>query len=464
MLRHLTTAALAAAILLTPSILADDFHPIPNSTKYRDSAPAAKGSAGATTVTVQALLNRDLTTDVEIAAEGGSIENVKLTAGGTTTNYNHENGVFSISGLTGLLRGDTVEIKAHITGASPGTDIIRVTDTVKMRPNLTFVAVGGQRHALAGMPVNVHAVVQEMNGDLGARCNCVLYDGTTEIDRADGIWVDANSSVTCAFAPVLETPGEKDFWFRIENVVPGDYDLTDNQVHLSVTIHSPEEEFEQWTAEANDETYESYYRARMSELESEQRRSGWRTSASFTATQRELIPGTNATISYRLATDGNTLIEFNDVPLTGWTHQIGRPCGRATVGATRASLCSFIRPVGATITTITVGTSSGDVTYYSIQWVRTYDPETGTYDYYTLNESSGQETEGIQQRFGSTVDMTVNVRSGDRSLFAQPFLNLVGYETHIGWNTCTTPETSYCEIWRYDATGKKGTETGGITH
>ena len=60
------TVAIAACLLAT-SLVAQSNQTIPNSVKYRDtSLPNATGRSGGASIEARALLNRDLTTTIEI--------------------------------------------------------------------------------------------------------------------------------------------------------------------------------------------------------------------------------------------------------------------------------------------------------------------------------------------------------------------------------------------------------------
>jgi len=86
------------------------------------------------------------------------------------------------------------------------------------------------------MPVLVTAVVSELNGQVGARGDCNLYDGADKVDSAPGVWVDAGSTVSCAFAPTFGTPGPHALAARVENVTPRDYDPGNNGDTLTVPV------------------------------------------------------------------------------------------------------------------------------------------------------------------------------------------------------------------------------------
>src|SRR6185295_12995519 len=63
----LPAVALFAASLLAVPAVADDFRPIPNATKYKDSgAPNARGRSGSAAIEARALLDKNQTGDIEV--------------------------------------------------------------------------------------------------------------------------------------------------------------------------------------------------------------------------------------------------------------------------------------------------------------------------------------------------------------------------------------------------------------
>ena len=78
-----------------------------------------------------------------------------------------------------------------------------VTASVQKRPDVTVYGVYAPPRAPVNTPIQIGAVIAELNADVGAHTDCVLYVNDVETDRANGIWVDSGDAVTCAFNPTF---------------------------------------------------------------------------------------------------------------------------------------------------------------------------------------------------------------------------------------------------------------------
>jgi hypothetical protein len=475
--RNLRSTLFLAAALLVPSLVsADDFHPIPNSVKYRDSGvPNAKGNAGAAAIEVRALFNKNGSTDVEATTAAfeapgsptATIKNVHIDVNGQIHDFTGNDGnTFVAAGLSGLAPGATVPVHANVKDLNGSNESIKVNAKVKKRPDLTFVGIQSQPHAMVGMPVDVVATIHEQNGQSGARADCVAYVDGAEVDRADDIWIDAGGTVDCVLSPAFTTAGWKNIQVVLEHVRPQDWDLADNQVYATTTIHAYDEEIDFWYATAQDETSRYYTRYYGPNYEDVFDTSGWRSSASVNGTQPELLNPETLTMDFTVTTDGVPFTDMHGIRFTGWSSDdnFRMRCGRAFFGATRAQICTSQRPsqveAGTGSTQFGAATSNADVTYYSRHWSVYYDPD-GTPNVYT-SESSYTEQTGNGQRIGNSVAIHMSVTDGMRTLWADPFINLQSNEYHDGYNNCW--EWGGCEEFHRDLVQKFGTVSGGLNN
>jgi len=229
------------------------FHP--NSEKYSDTgSKPATGRSGSAQIASRALLAKDgsalveATTGVLDGATGaGSITKVQTkldSQGGSedqAQNYNHlTSGGYWNHTYAGMARNDTVQVLSHVDGVDGArTDVVTTLDTVKLRPDLAAQSLKGPARAYVHAPVNFTAIVAELNGDVGARADCVLSADGQQVDKTLGIWVDAGSSVSCAFRTTFATTGIKHLTVSVNNVVPGDWDLSNNTAETSIEIVEP---------------------------------------------------------------------------------------------------------------------------------------------------------------------------------------------------------------------------------
>jgi hypothetical protein len=221
--------------------------------RYRDSgARPATGRAGSVELYVHAVLNGD--GRVLVLAQAGTsnalalapplLSQVQLKGYDRngrlrfTETDNRRSGTPTAEYLVGgLVPGDRVQVQATIRGADVWrVGVVTVDATVRVAPNLAVTALSAPAAAAVGTPVNVSAIVQETNGELGASADCELLVGGVVVDRAAGIWVDAGGVVTCLFTHVFEQAGTHQLEARVTNVSPADYDPTDNAKSASIDI------------------------------------------------------------------------------------------------------------------------------------------------------------------------------------------------------------------------------------
>jgi len=297
------------------------------------------------------------------------------------------NGGYVAFSYAGLARGHALRVEANVTGIDgERTDIVSASPTVKLRPDLMVHRVSTPPTALPGVPVVITAVIAELNQDVGARASCVLSVDGAEVDRADGIWVDAGGLVSCAFSHTFETSGSKSVSVQAANVVPTEFDGENNAATTSIVVREIE-------------PFDSYYLMGASELT--QRGShyqDWSTRndgsvvygrdyeynylntevnqfIQYGAEVRQHLDLTRTRLSVTETTGGSTVRSFAldalaDVP----DGCVGRYAG--TERTVWIYVCSVIRLTGP-VTSLTYISLAGEVTYFSsgydTHWHRTAD-------------------------------------------------------------------------------------------
>lgn len=228
----------------------------PATQRYRASSPsAATGRSGSAELSVRALLDKAGLTEVEVttgaldsaAAAPGNLSQVQFEAFDSsgelryTKNFNHLNAGGSADfTFDDLLRGQVLQVQANVRGIDGArTDVVTVRETVKLRPDIAVQRISAPSSVAVGAAVNLSAVLAELNGDVGAHTDCVLSVDGMEVDRAPGIWIDAGSSVSCAFTYRFEQVGTRMITVSAVNVVPADYDLSNNSASATVEVISP---------------------------------------------------------------------------------------------------------------------------------------------------------------------------------------------------------------------------------
>lgn len=227
---------------------------IPNAIKYRDrSLKNATGRAGSAAITARALLGRDGMVDLEVTTgdldtQGpppGNLDKVQVKglnptdgAAAWTRNYNRlAGGGYWTTRYTGLAAGSRLQVQANVSGIDPKrVGVVTLTETAKRRPDVTVTSLMAPATAVPGAPTAISATIRELNGDVGARADCRLLVDGTEVDRAEGIWVDAAGIVTCAFTHVFTTSGTQQVTVAVSGASPGDWDTANDAMSQPITI------------------------------------------------------------------------------------------------------------------------------------------------------------------------------------------------------------------------------------
>jgi hypothetical protein len=253
------------AWLAAPAQAQPTFHS--STQKYREkNGTGGKGRAGGASLTARMLYAKNGTTLLE-ATTGefgsptpppGSIWKLQVSAldalGAvmSTTQYQKDldaTGYFTES-YTNLWPGQPFQIQAHIRTSTKRNDTVTVTTSVQKRPDIAVAGLIAPPRAAVNVATNMIAVLSELNGNIGARTDCVLYVNDVEADRASAIWVDSGDTVSCAFAPRFTTIGTNQVKVRAESVDPGDWDLQNNVFEKEVLVSSVTPEFDVARAEA----------------------------------------------------------------------------------------------------------------------------------------------------------------------------------------------------------------------
>ena len=269
--RILPALALAAICacsgeLTTPSSLvvappsldrsADSTDFVPNAIRYSNTSVAvAHGRSGSASLAARALLGRDNVALLEIstgdldqpASATGVIDKVQVKVFAPASEHLDGTDVFKTSGgaswsypYGGMLRDQRLQVQANVSDIDGNrTDVVTVDAYVKWRPDLHPGAIGAPAQALVNTPVNVVVPVHELNGDVGASADCVLYADGVAVDRIENLWVDRGDVVSCVFRTTFATPGVKHLEARIENVKPADYDDSNNSAFATIEILDP---------------------------------------------------------------------------------------------------------------------------------------------------------------------------------------------------------------------------------
>jgi hypothetical protein len=275
----------AAAYSAAEPAVQPRFHP--NRLEYRNtSAKPAVGRAGSATLTGNVLLDVTGRAQLYLAAgatSGGSpvLEHVQVKAydaGGRllfTRNEAPGPGTRRATyDLGGIGRDARVSVQANVSGADRArTGVVTMDVPVRLRPDLQVAAVAAPARVALRTMVGISATIRELNGDFGARAHCALYVDDVEVDRAWGIWVDAGSSVSCAFRHYFGELGERSVEVRLLDVEPADFNPANNSASTVVDVQLIPSAFS-YAASFQDASFEHFSRSEY-RSQSADGRFGW---------------------------------------------------------------------------------------------------------------------------------------------------------------------------------------------
>ena len=416
-----------------------------NSVKYRDEgAQPATGQSGSATLAVRALLGKDGNTTVEMTTGEfdwwpwgpGNISKVKLVLLGPdeartiTRSFSPDSGGTVALSIPDLQRGQPIDVQAHVTDLDPArTDIVQVSTRVYLRPDLRVSDLTLPPEIQLGTPTNITAIVSEINGDVGARADAVLWDGATEVDRIYGLWVDGGGSVSVAFTHTFLSLGQKDITVSLEWVNPTDYDDSNHGVVGSTDVVLPEDLMAaSWWLKVSDYREESSSR-RLARYTFDQR---YRPNPTFPladhgvwvldATTGSSVYIRQGTLRVTTPTRVTLPLLVYDVAITndgaeaeslrveqldyGWYYDPSCSCIRRTscAGTSTMGRDAIICHIDGAGSIITYSTFGGDVTYFSSRYDSLWTTYNGveTFSSYTYNSESGDDS-GVYYPLGSTV-------------------------------------------------------------
>ncbi len=432
-------AAVAVLVLWCASCWAQKGIPanaVSSANHYRDSGLGpATGRSGNATLNARALLAKDGSTLVELTTgmldssttPPGNLDKVQFKPFDQAGNAIYAQNWTGLTGggyysftTTELNRLQQLQLQANASGIDKRTDVITVVETVKLRPDIAVAKVTNPSSAYVNQVVNISAVVKELNGDTGANTNCVLYANGTAIDRANAIWVDAGGIVTCAFAYQFTSQGTYNLQVSAENVVPADWDTSNNSATSSIDIVAQTQKLtgytwfmdetgsqnDSWTGTATDATGATVYNYQQTATGNYH----YQNAGAFGYSYGLLPPVAPITAHYNETADGTTVYNASGSPT--WASVTTSPDGNGgtlwheffygwtgSVGLTHIEYSGDLDANGNVISSWMfhdLARYAGDVTYQSngIQcgyWWYGWDmgmfPSCTTGNYYTWNTS-----------------------------------------------------------------------------
>jgi hypothetical protein len=440
---------------------------ISNAVRYRDAGQKpGVGRSGSASLSVMALLDAAGITHIDVVSGSttqpgtgaGTLGNVQLkvfvsdSADDALVSNFHKvgSGRWSYE-VMGPVRGTALQVQAGVGGIDGArTDMVTVRDTVVLAPDLR-VTLYGQDQALAGTPTNLAAWIDERNGDVGARADCVLYVDGVATDRAQGIWVDAWSGVYCIFTHTFAAAGQHGVEIRLENVSPADYDPSDNSGSRTINVvasNSFSYNASAWDSRGS----QSYYNRRRWTEASGTTGEDLRDFAVTYADQYANISGWRpvglslpASAQLSLSSGGNT---YHNATLQGLGagHAGGQFCSSTTDPAAGATffLCTT-GDAASGYTSFQYQRTSNSIAYHSLNYTAQWDPA-GT-PQYVYSDYAEYASGTPSPAYGSTFDFVVELAdAAGHAYSASPTVTL-GLNA---WNYSSPLQCNVVDDWYYD--------------
>ena len=463
----LDEAAQAASAVEDPPL-------IPNSRKYADAGNRpSTGRAGSALAAIQALLAKDGSAVVEVVAGeewtgwtrersmradphgDARLSRVQLKGFDPdgelqfTRNFNDLSEATASLAANGLVRGGRAQVQANVVGADVArTGVVTVDAPVLLRPDLAVIELRRPPRAVRNTAVPIVAVVRELNGDLGAWADCVLYVNGVEADRTYGMWVDAGGTVTCAMMHMFRTVGESRLEVRVERVAPGDYDSANNAATATMGVIFVRSDFF-FNAHFRDVTFaeRSAYQSRWTRAggreggdhSSVDERGGRIQQAYLSAYLPRAVAFPLRDVGARQYTRDETAhtVFFAELPANAtFTSPWGREtCARrgfnSATGIAWLTICSheMVDPEGGVhgFTTVDYDRHAGDVTYASRGHSHYWNRDAGIDDVYTWNYA-GVDKVGRFVKYGLEYAFLVRFLDRGTVFSMNPFVGLLPFQ------------------------------------
>jgi hypothetical protein len=267
------------------------------------------------------------------------------------------------------------------------------------RPDLAVSEISGPAQAYASGPVIFIATVRERNGDFGSRADCVLLVDNVPVDRANGIWVDANGAVSCQFAYLFPNIGHYQVAVALANVSPADWDLSNNSASTVIDIVPSGTPIGFGSLSARDEAYTYTFTATRTgnyPITGAYQGSQMLSSLNFFGNTLDDVGGPLKRVDVRVSADGREIYTSALTDLFSYRYDDGfavTDCTDYSLNGEQAQSCTSHYTTGATTAWFFYAHSSGTVTYYGqTVYCNTFGCNT-----FTRNDN---DVTGTGQRYG----------------------------------------------------------------
>jgi hypothetical protein len=211
------------------------------------------GSLQPFSLQVNALMNMDGTTDVYLTvgiadptyALPSTAKQIQLkafdSAGGQMwTQIYHDVGLTSGTAtfnFPGLVRHGSIAVHELVqTSQTTSTKVLDASGTIFLRPDPAVLDASSPDQVRTNQTFHVNATIEELNKDVGATFDVLLFVGDTQVDQATAVSVPAGGMINVTLLTRVSTPGTYTLTVKLVNVAPREWSESNKSAQAQITV------------------------------------------------------------------------------------------------------------------------------------------------------------------------------------------------------------------------------------
>jgi hypothetical protein len=219
------------------------------------AVPANEGTTNSYDLALQALKGKDSVTDLYVKITPKSndmpppdiLKKIQLKSYDLEGKLIYTKNLFNVAAspeltdikLNDVERYQSLETRIHVQNdQTADEEVLNGKTNVLLKPDLVVDEVQATDKVKVNEPFSVTVNIKELNGDVGARANVQILDGSNVLDTAERLVVNAGGQAQAAFMLTLAKAGTYALKVNITGVEPGDY--TDSNNDRTFTIEAVE--------------------------------------------------------------------------------------------------------------------------------------------------------------------------------------------------------------------------------
>ncbi len=158
--------------------------------------------------------------------------------------YIHNAKLLSLTGnvyktsITGPNDHNTIEVQAHIKNKDE--EVIVRKGSVTKYPDVKVESVTAPSSQKINLPFNVEVFLTEINLQNAATCNVSLFKGASLVATISNVAIAAGGNASAVFADLTHNAvGTQSYSVSVTNVIPGEYDNSNNFSSFSIEFTNP---------------------------------------------------------------------------------------------------------------------------------------------------------------------------------------------------------------------------------